>query len=128
MGMYQGGFVGGMHFPPGTDIILNKTPLKIILEEHPYEIVWAYTYHIFLHEYIHSLGVWDEIQCREITLRISQDVFKEADHPAIILAKKGLGAFFPNLHIIYSPPERRPDGISIEYIIGFDKESYSYYS
>ena len=128
MGMFQGGFVGGMHFPPGTDIVMNKTPLKVILDEQPYEIVWAYTYHILLHEYIHSLGVWDEYQCREITRRITEEVFKEADHPAIILAKKGIGTYFPNLNLIYRPPERRPDGISIEYITGFDKNSYDYYS
>jgi len=128
LGMFQGGFVGGMHFPPGTDIVMNKTPLKVILEEQPYEIVWAYTYHILLHEYIHSLGVWDEYQCREITRRITEEVFKEADHPAIILAKKGIGTYFPNLNLIYRPPEKRPDGISIEYITGFDKNSYEYYS
>ena len=128
LGMSQGGFVGGMHFPPGTDIVMNKTPLKVILEEQPYEIVWAYTYHILLHEYVHSLGVWDEYQCREITRRITEEVFKEADHPAIILAKKGIGTYFPNLNLIYRPPEKRPDGISIEYITGFDKNSYEYYS
>ena len=128
LGMSQGGFVGGMHFPPGTDIVMNKTPLKVILEEQPYEIVWSYTYHILLHEYVHSLGVWDEYQCREITRRITEEVFKEADHPAIILAKKGIGTYFPNLNLIYRPPEKRPDGISIEYITGFDKNSYEYYS
>ena len=128
LGMSQGGFVGGMHFPPGTDIVMNKTPLKVFLEEQPYEIVWSYTYHILLHEYVHSLGVWDEYQCREITRRITEEVFKEADHPAIILAKKGIGTYFPNLNLIYRPPEKRPDGISIEYITGFDKNSYEYYS
>jgi len=128
LGMFQGGFVGGMHFPPGTDIVMNKTPLKVILEQRSYEIVWAYTYHILLHEYVHALGVWDEYQCREITRRISEEVFKEADHPAIILAKKGIGTYFPNLNLIYRPPEKRPDGISIEYITGFDKNSYEYYS
>ncbi len=128
MGMFQGKFVGGMHFPPGTDIVMNKAPLKVILEEQPYEIVWAYTYHILLHEYVHSLGVWDEYQCRDITRRITEEVFKEADHPAIILAKKGIGAYFPNLNLIYRPPEKRPDGISIEYISGFDKNSFEYYS
>ncbi|MFW9900647.1 MAG: hypothetical protein ACFFDY_05100, partial [Candidatus Thorarchaeota archaeon] len=46
MGMFRGGFIGGMHFAPGTDIVMNKTPLKIILKEQSYEIVWAYTYHI----------------------------------------------------------------------------------
>jgi hypothetical protein len=128
IGMTPRGFIGGMHFPPGTDIVMNKTPLKMILESQPYEIVWAYAYHILLHEYIHSLGVWEEHQCREITLRISQEIFKEADHPAIIFAKNGIGAYIPNLKIIYKPPERRPNGIPIEYINGFDKQSYSYYS
>ncbi len=128
MGMYKGAFIGGMHFPPGTDIVMNKTPLKIIIEQHPYEIVWAYTYHILLHEYIHSLGIWDEQMCRTITLKISEEIFKEADHPAIILAQKGIGTYFPNLRLIYAPPELSPDGLSIEYISGFDKESYSYYS
>lgn len=128
MGMYRGGFIGGLHFPPGTDIIMNKTPLKIILEKQPYEIVWAYTYHILLHEYIHSLGVWNEQQCRIITLKISGEIFANNNHPAIILAKKGIGAYFPDLNLIYAPPEYRPDGISIEYVHGFDKESYSYYS
>ncbi|GAH52249.1 unnamed protein product, partial [marine sediment metagenome] len=91
MGMFRGGFIGGMHFHPGTEIVMNKSPLKIILDSQPYEIVWAYTYHILLHEYIHSLGIIDEWQCRAITLNISEEIFKEADHPAIILAKNGIG-------------------------------------
>ncbi len=128
MGMYQGGFIGGMHFSPGTDIVMNKTPLKILLEQQPYEIIWAYTYHILLHEYIHSLGALNEQQCRTITLRISEAIFKEADHPAIILAKIGIGAYFPNLHLIYALPDRKPDGIPIEYIYGFDSGSYEHYS
>jgi hypothetical protein len=122
------GFIGGMHFPPGTDIVMNKTPLTLIMETQSYEVIWAYTYHILLHEYVHSLGVWDEQQCRVITLRITEEIFEEADHPALILAKNGIAAYFPNLEIIYRPPEQRPDGIVIEYISGFDRESYSYYS
>ena len=128
MGMYRGGFIGGMHFAPGTDIVMNKTPLRKIIKEQSYDIIFAYTYHILLHEYVHSLGVLNEQQCREITLRISEEIFQDADHPAIILAKNGIGAYFPDLNLIYAPPEYRPDGISIEYIHGFDKESYSYYS
>ena len=128
MGMYKGGFIGGMHFPPGTDIVMNKTPLRKIIKEQPDGIIWAYTYHILLHEYVHSLGVWNEQQCRALTQKISEEIFSNNDHPAIILAKKGIGTYFPDLNIIYAPPEYRPDGISIEYIYGFDKESYSYYS
>ena len=128
MGMDRGGFIGGMHFSPGTDIVMNKTPLKLLLEQQPYEIVWAYTYHILLHEYVHSLGVLNELQCRDITLRISEEIFKENDHPAILLAKKGIGAFFPNLKLIYAPPDLRSNGIPIEYIYGFDRGGYEYYS
>ena len=128
MGMYRGGFIGGMHFYPGTDIVLNKTPLKIILKEQPFKIVRAYTYHILLHEYIHSLGILNEQQCRMVTLKISEEVFMELDHPAIILAKNGIGTYFPNLHLIYAPPDLRPEGIPIEYVYEFDKQSYDYYS
>jgi len=64
MGMFRGGFIGGMLFYPGTEILMNISPLKIILEEQPHDIVWAYTYHILLHEYIHSLGILDEKQLR----------------------------------------------------------------
>ena len=108
MGMYRGGFIGGMHVHPGTDIVMNKTPLIIILREQPDEIVWAYTYHI--------------------TLRISEKIFKDVDHPTIILAKNGIGTYFPNLPLIYAPQDLRPDGKSIEYVYNFDHESYDYYS
>ncbi len=128
MGMFRGGFIGGMHFHPGTEIVMNTSPLKIILESQPYEIIWAYTYHILLHEYIHSLGVIDERQCRTITLNISEEVFKDNDHPALILAKNGIGVFIPDLKIVFVPPERRPDGMFIEYVSGFDSESQSYFS
>ena len=128
MGMNRGGFIGGMHFYPGTDIVMNKTPLKIILNEQPFEIVWAYTYHILLHEYVHSLGILNEKQCRIITLNVSEEIFMDSNHPAIILAKNGIGTYFPNLNLIYTPPDLKPDGIPIEYVYEFDRESYDYYS
>ncbi len=128
MGMYQQGFIGGMHFHPGTEIVMNKTPLKLILETQPPEIIWAYTYHILLHEYVHSLGIINERQCREITLKITKESFGEIDHPAIILAKKGIGAYLPDLKMVYIPPEQKPDGMIIEYVYGFDSESQTYFS
>ena len=131
MGMSEKGFIGGMHFSPGTGFLMNKTPLEKLLEQQPYEIVWAYTYHILLHEYVHSFGgvFLNEQQCRDMTLRISEETFKEKDHPAILLAKKGIGTFFPNLKLIYAPPGFQPDGtVPIEYIYDFDRESFEYYS
>ncbi len=119
MGMNQGGFIGGMYFHPGTDIVMNKSPLRIMLKSQPYKIVWAYTYHILLSLYLKSLGVIDERQCKQDTLRVSKEIFKEADHPTIIMAVNGIGFFIPNLKITYIPPDRKPDGMPIEYITGF---------
>ena len=128
MGMRQGGFVGGIHFHPGTDIVMNKSPLRIMLESQPYEIGLAYTYHILLSLYLKSLGAIDEHQCKVLSLKVSKEIFKETDHPAIVLADKGIGVFIPNLKILYNPPDRRPDGNKIEYITSFDKERQSYIS
>jgi hypothetical protein len=128
LGMFKGGFIGGMHFHPGTSIIMNKTPLRLILKDQPHNIIRAYAYHILLHEYLHSLGIIDEEACRLATLKMTEAIFEEQDHPAMIFARKGIGAYFPDLHITYVPPQRRPDGIAIEYVEGFDKSSYSYYS
>jgi len=128
MGMFQGGFIGGMFFSGGTMILMNITPLKMILEQQPDEIVWAYTYHILLHEYIHSLGFLNEKQCQALTLEISKNVFKEANHPAIVLATKGIGAFFPNLPLIYAPPDFDPRyGLKVERLKEFDRGSHQSY-
>ncbi|MBN1802637.1 MAG: hypothetical protein JW891_14090 [Candidatus Lokiarchaeota archaeon] len=127
MGMYKGGFIGGLHVSPGTDIYMNETALKILLQKQPQHIVRAYTYHILLHEYIHSLGVLDENDCRDVTLKVSKQLFKKGD-PALILAEKGIGAFFPDLNFIYAPPELNPRGLTVDYIKDFDKESLSYFS
>ena len=128
LGISPGGFVGGLHFHPGTDIIINVSPLKLIIETQPFEIVWAYTYHILLHEYIHSLGILDEQQCRILTLKLTEEIFNDSDHPAVILAKNGIGSYMPAMELRYLPPEQKPEGIKIEYLPGFDKESYEFYS
>jgi len=128
MGMNQGGFVGGIHFHPGTDIIMNKSPLRIILESQPYEISWAYAYHILLSLYLKSLGVIEERLCKQLSLKVSKEIFKETDHPAIILAEKDIGVFIPNLKKLYFPPDRKPDGMQIEYITCLNKEGKAYFS
>ena len=76
MGMYRGNFIGGMFFSGGTMILMNSDPLHILLETQPDEIVLAYVYHILLHEYIHSLGFLNERQCRQITLEITKNIFR----------------------------------------------------
>ncbi|MBN1217132.1 MAG: hypothetical protein JXA99_17055 [Candidatus Lokiarchaeota archaeon] len=128
MGISRDDFIGGMHFYPGTDIIMNKTPLRLILKEQSHKISWAYAYHILLHEYIHSLGIIDEYQCRMLTKHITKKIFKEENHPAIILSEKGIGAYIPNFNLIYNSIGLNRNDLNIEYIYGFDENSYTYYS
>ncbi|GAH41148.1 unnamed protein product, partial [marine sediment metagenome] len=125
---YKRGLIVGIYFHPGTELIMNKSPLKIILKTQNDEIVWAYTYHILLSLYIKSLGILDEPQCKRLTLKVSKEIFKEPDHPAIMMAENGIESYFPNLKIAYGPPNRKPDGMSIEYILDFDNDNQSYYS
>jgi hypothetical protein len=128
MGISRGVFIGGMHFHPGNEIVMNKSLLRIILEKQPYEIVWAYTYHILLKLYLQALGLIHEEPCREATLKVSRQIFKDPHHPAIIMAEDGIESFIPDMGITYIPPDRKPDGMPIEYIPGSDKEEPDYYS
>ena len=103
--------------------------LHQLLEDQPDEVILAYIYHILLHEYIHSLGFLNERQCRQIVLEITKNVFKETpNHPAVVLARKGIGAYFPDLHLIYAPANVDPWGRwQIEAVKDFDRESFRYF-
>ncbi len=128
MGMFRGNFIGGMFFSGGTMIIMNTDPLHVLLESQPDEIVLAYVYHILLHEYIHSLGFLNERQCRSITLEISKEVFQNPKDPAVILAFKGIGAYFPDIHLIYAPPNYQGNaGWKIDRVREFDRESFRFF-
>jgi len=129
MGRFRGGFIGGMHFYPGTEIIMNLSPLKVMFKKNKeYEIIWAYTYHILLHEYIHSLGIIDENACQTNTRYISEQIFKNKNHWALKIAKYGIGVAFPELNIKIDDHAWHLEGTPIEYVDGFDRESQSYYS
>ncbi len=129
MGKFRGGFIGGMHFYPGTEILMNLSPLKAMFKKNKsYEIIWAYTYHILLHEYIHSLGVINEEACRTNTQYISEQIFKNERHWVLKIARDGLGIAFPELKIKIDDHDWRLEGMPPEYVKDFDRESQSYYS
>jgi len=128
MGMFYGNFIGGMFFSGGTMIIMNTDPLHVLLETQPDEVILAYVYHILLHEYIHSLGFLNERQCRQITHQITKEVFKGSKHPAVVLAFKGIGAYFPDLHLIYAPQNYGFQGQwQVDRVKEFDRESFRYF-
>lgn len=93
LGMKRGYFIGAFH-PVGSNIIVvNRTPLETALQTKERRIFNAYCFHLFLHEYLHSLGYIDEDEVRELTCEVCRLALGN-DHPATIMAEKGITTYF----------------------------------
>ena len=76
LGSTQNGFIGA-YFPVASNIIvINKTPLRRIIETNP-QLLKPYGFHVLLHEYIHALGYLDEEITKRKTYEISKENFGE---------------------------------------------------
>ncbi len=129
MGVSNRGFIGGMYFSGGTMILMNSTALRILINEKNLsdDIIINYVYHILLHEYIHSLGYLNETECRKLTYYVTNKTFKDENHPAHVMAAKGIGAYFPKL--TYAPGNfQLGPGTVVEKIKYFDKSSQTYFA
>lgn len=121
LGNHPQGFIGAF-FPVGTNIIvMNKVPLARIKETQP-ELYPYYTFHVLIHEYLHSLGYINEAQCRQKVLQISVSLFGE-EHLVTQIAK-GFEKFFPNL--VYPDVAWQPEELNLELVSGFDRGNASY--
>lgn len=124
LGSSLNGFIGA-YFPVSSNIIIiNKTPLRRIIETNP-NLIKPYGFHLLLHEYIHSLGFLDEQLTRQKTYEISRQHFGEKH--IITQLSTNINKFFPNIvYPIYGwiPPKNIP---LIEIIRGFDKTNTENY-
>jgi len=119
LGAYMNGFVGAYYPVESNIIVMNKTILRRINETNP-ELLKPYSFHILLHEYIHSLGVVDEYAAKQKTYEISRKYFGE-DH-LVTEFSKDMRKFLPYLvYPIYGwmPEKQTP----IELVKGFDRSS-----
>jgi len=118
------GFIGA-YFPVASNIIvINKTPLRRITQTKR-SLLQPYSFHVLLHEYIHSLGFLDEQTTIQLTYEISKKEFGK-DHIITELATS-MEKFFPNLvYPIYGwfPQNQIPP---IEIIQGFDRSNTNQY-
>lgn len=118
------GFIGA-YFPVSSNIIvINKTPIRRIINTNP-KLIKPYGFHLLLHEYIHSLGFLDENFTRQKTYEITRNHCGE-QHIATQLCIN-LKKYFPNLvYPIYGwiPQNNIP---LIEIIKGFDKSNTENY-
>ena len=94
LGSTLNGFIGAYYPVASNIIVINKTPLRRIIETNP-QLLKPYGFHVLLHEYIHALGFLDEELAKRKTYEISKENFGE-DH-IITKLSKDMKQFFPNL-------------------------------
>jgi hypothetical protein len=79
----------GAYHPLGTNnIVLNRALVQIVeaaLESK--RVVNALIYNLLLHEYLHALGEFSELEVRRLVLEVARKCFGE-DHVATVVAKK----------------------------------------
>ncbi len=116
-------FVGGFH-PLGSNfIIINKAPLRKVVEKNK-KMYQPYVFHLLLREYIHSFGVMDEDVTAQTVRQISRALFGK-EHIVTELSTK-FTKFFP--YVVYADPGdfSGQDSEGIEMVDNFDSSSASY--
>ena len=114
------GLLGAFYVSGSNIIIMNETPLKRIQETNP-DLLTPYIFSILLHEYLHSLGFFDEDYVKSITYQISCEIF--GNNSIIAEISKDMTKFFPN--IIYPQGAPKVD-MPLRIVRDFDRSSISY--
>jgi len=114
------GLLGAFYVSGSNIIIMNETPLKRIQETNP-RLLKPYIFSVLLHEYIHSLGYFDERYVKQLTYEICSEIFGVDSIIADIA--RDMRKFFPNF--IYpegSPMIDKP----VKLVKDFDRSSIIY--
>ena len=123
--------LGAYHILGSNMIILNRRILDIIRQTKSNEEYNSYLFMVLAHEYIHSFGIVDEIEVRNMTYDLCKSLLGE-DHIASIMARYQPWAVFPELNI-YQNNNTNSTNISnnsfeknFEIVKNFDKTTQSY--
>ncbi len=120
LGNHPRGFLGAYYVSGSNIIIMNETPLKRIQETNANLLV-PYIFSVLLHEYLHSLGFFNENKVRRLTYEINFKIFGEKS--LITEISRDMRKFFPNF--IY--PEGAPKINSpVKLVKDFDKSNIRY--
>ncbi len=122
LGAHAQGFIGAFYSLNSNMIIINKRPLARILQTNP-SLYNYYLFHVMLHEYVHSIGSYDEAQTRQLVYEVSEHYFG-AGHIVAQLASN-IEKFMPSLTYPikgYMPPQ----DINIEFVKGIDRKNTNY--
>jgi len=79
----------GAYHPIGTNnIVLNRTLVEIVEASiSSKRVVNALVYNLLLHEYLHALGEYSEVQVRRMVIAVARECFGE-EHIATVVARK----------------------------------------
>ena len=120
IGNAPGGLLGAYYVTGSNMIIMNETPLKRIQETNP-DLLTPYVFSVLLHEYLHSLGYFDENYVKNLTEQISCEAF--GSNSVIAEISRDMSKFFP--YIIYPAGAPKIDG-PVKKVRDFDRSSIRY--
>lgn len=122
LGTFNNSFIGAFYSLNANMIIINKRPLGRILQTNP-PLYNYYLFHVMLHEYIHSIGSYNEEQTRQLVYGISRHYF--GDNHTVTQLATNIEKFIPNLaypNVSFQPPQ----DINIEFVKGIDRKNINY--
>lgn len=120
MGNQPGGFIGGFYVSGSNIIMMNETPLRRIQETNP-ELLTPYIFSVLLHEYLHSLGIFDEAKVRDMSCEICKRSFSNSNIATQIT--RDMRKFFPNFVYPQGAPEIAGP---VKLVPDFDRSSIRY--
>lgn len=113
--------LGAYHIMGSNLIIVNKRILNIIKKYKSQEEYNSYLFMVLAHEYLHSLGVIDELQVRKMTYDLISSLVGE-DHIAARMARYQPWDLFPELRYFQNNSFEQ----KFEIIKNFDNTTQSY--
>ena len=119
--------LGAYHVMGSNMIIINRRILDTIKKRKSVEEYNSYLFMVLAHEYLHSFGIVDELEVRNMTYDLCQYLFGE-DHLATIMARYQPWAVFPELNLYQNDNNNGNDSFekNFEIIKNFDKTTQSY--
>lgn len=113
----------GAFYPVGSNtIVMNRVLLDAVNSRaESKEEEYAFVYMILLHEYLHSLGYYDEATVRRLVFEVTKFSFGP-NHKTFELAMKGPSALFS----LNSRTIKKKGSNSIEVVRDFDRSSFGY--
>ena len=121
LGVYGHAFLGAFYSLDANTIVINKRPLNTIKQTKP-DLYNPYLFHVMLHEYLHSLGLFEEEQVRMLVYEITSKYFGK-NHVATQIALD-LEKFLPQLSL--GTEFEAPEDMSIEFVKGIDRDNTDY--